>query len=141
MNRTHKAFNVVLGTGLVHLNPPKNHSRALRILDDVLSQDADNVPSLMGRGFIVARAEHWSDAMGLFARVAQLRPDDITTGLRAKEEQGWCQIQLQDFSAQDSLKLLATQLDHMEERHEDQARCWWRLGRCLWMQGMYMRLS
>jgi superkiller protein 3 len=38
-----KAFNVALATSLVHLYPPKHHTRALRILDEVLSEDPNNV--------------------------------------------------------------------------------------------------
>src|SRR5579863_5485593 len=44
-----KAFNVTLATSLVHLYPPKHHTRALRILGDVLSEDPNNVNCLMGR--------------------------------------------------------------------------------------------
>jgi superkiller protein 3 len=90
----------------------------------------------MGRGYILQRANKYADARTLFTRVAELLPDDTVVGIRAKEEEAWCRVLLNKAAeAEDSLTELAVALDHLEERNEDQARCWYRLGRCLWELG------
>jgi superkiller protein 3 len=74
---------VMLGTSLVHYYPPKHHARALRILDDILSEDDANVPSLMGRAYILQASKDWVGAAELFLRVNELLPDDVDEGIRA----------------------------------------------------------
>jgi superkiller protein 3 len=78
-----KAFKVVLSTSLVHFFPPKHHPRALRIMDEVLSQDPQNVACLMARGYILEAAAQWTEACECFARVVGLIPDDVDDGLRS----------------------------------------------------------
>ena len=137
-----KAFNVVLSTSLVHLFPPKHHTRALRIIDDVLSQDRENIACLMGRGFIMQSANKWSDARDLFECVAVLIPDDEEDGLRAKEEAAWCQAELGDLlSARSALQRFTGILDALDNRDLDKARCWWRLGKCCWKLIGYLCVS
>jgi superkiller protein 3 len=131
-----KAFNVVLGTGLVHFNPPKHHLRALGILDVVLEADKDNIVALMGRGYVMQSAKRWEDARELFGRVAALRPDDLAEGIRAKEEEAWAEVHLENLDiAEGALRSILETLDGTEERGEDKARCSYRLGRCLWARG------
>ncbi|KAI0082004.1 TPR-like protein [Panus rudis PR-1116 ss-1] len=128
-----KAFNVILGVALVDLYPPKHHARALGILDEVLAQDADNVRCLMGRAYVLQYAKKWSDAAELFSRVVQLIPDDMDDGLRAREELAWCKAQSGDpDGGAKALREVLDTLDTLEGREHDQARCWWRLGKCYW---------
>ncbi|KAI0700930.1 TPR-like protein [Cytidiella melzeri] len=129
-------LNVILGTALVHLFPPKHHTRALRIIDEVLSDDSENVKCLMGRAFIQQHAKRWEDARSLFSRVNKLLPDDVHEGLRAREEAAWCHAQTQDpDGGAQELREVITILDLQEGREIDKARCWWRLGKCQWEIG------
>lgn len=134
--KVRKAFNVILATALVHHYPPKHHARAIRILDDVITQDSDNVTALLGRGFVLQYANRWKDALQLFEKVTTLRPGDLVDGIRAREEAAWCYIQTHEPDvAREELKALVEELDTLENRELDQARCWWRLGKCYWDLG------
>lgn len=136
-------FKVVLATSLVHLFSPKHHSRALVIIDDVLSQSPDNVPCLMGRGYILQAIKKWEEAGALFSRVDSLLPDDIDEGLRAREEHAWCQCQVESEIEDGFVALQAVQdaLDELDGRETDNARCLWRLGKCRWDMGGRCPLS
>lgn len=131
--RTRRTFNVMLGTSLVHYYPPKHHARALRILDEILSEDDVNVPSLMGRAYILQASRDWITAEELFLRVTELLSDDVDQGIRAREEHAWCMLQQGgDDVAEKELKTVSEVLDDLEDREVDQARCWWRMGKCAW---------
>ena len=129
----------MLGTSLVHYYPPKHHTRALRILDDVLSDDDTNVSSLMGRAYILQASGDWVVTAGLFLRVNELLPDDVDEGIRAREEHAWCMLQQGNSDvAASELKVVSEVLDNLEGREMDQARCWWRMGKCAWQtEGLY----
>lgn len=138
--RVKLAFNVLLANALVHFFPPKHHARARRIVDEVLAEDPDNIRSLLDRGYILQSAKKWSEASDAFARVAELLPEDLDDGLRAKEELTWSKAQIADpDSGAKGLKAVLEILDTLEGREYDQARCWWRLGQCHWtMEGMHL---
>ena len=127
---------MILGTSLVHYYPPKHHTRALRILDDILSDNDANVPSLMGRAYILQASKNWAVAAELFLRVKELLLDDVDEGIRAQEEHAWCMLQQgnNDVAASE-LKAVSEVLDNLEGREMDQARCWWRMGKCAWQTG------
>jgi superkiller protein 3 len=129
------AFKVALGTGLVKLFPPKHHQRAMEILSDVLNQDPDNIPCLMGRGCALQYGGQWSDAETIFTRVGALNPND-NVKLDAREERAWCIVQsgrLEEGIAE--LKEVVRTLDDEEGKEEQKARAWWRLGKSLWESG------
>lgn len=87
----------------------------------------------MGRAYILQHAGKWSAASGEFSRVVELAAEDLDDGLRAKEELAWCYAN--DHLLKDAASLLKdvlSQLDELERRDEDRARCWWRLGKCYW---------
>ena len=130
---------MMLGTSLVHYYPPKHHTRALRILDEVLSDDKDNVPSLMGRGCILQASKNWEAAAKVFLQVHELLPDDVNEGIRAREERAWCMLHQGDGDvAVDELKAVSEILDNLTGRELDQARCWWSMGKCAWeAKGLY----
>ena len=118
------AFNVILAHALVHFFPPKHHVRARRIIDDVLSEDPDNIRALMDLGYILQYAKRWSDASHSFERVVALLPEDMGDGLRAKEELSWSRAQIADPDrGVKELKEVLSTLDSLEERDYDQARC------------------
>lgn len=125
-----------MATSLVHLFPPKNHIRALRILDEVLSEDPDNTAALMGRGFILQYAKRWDEAADLFSKVVQLDPEDLDQGGRAKEERAWSIAMCgKQQEAADELRAVIGTLEEVEGHDDEKARCYWKLGRCYWEMG------
>ncbi|KAA1474268.1 superkiller protein 3 [Dentipellis sp. KUC8613] len=136
LSKVKKAFNVTLATSLVQLYPPKHHARALRIIDEVLQQDPDNVQCLMGRGYILEHSCTWSEASNYFIRVIELLSEDTDDAIRAKEEHGWCRVQLGDLTGgAEQLRSTIDMLEDVEGKEEDRARCWWKLGRAFWDMG------
>ena len=131
-----KAFNVALATSLVYLYPPKHHTRALRILDEVLSDDPSNVNCLMGRGCVLQRAGKWFEAASCFSQVSDGLPEESRGSIRAQEEHAWCEVQLNHTDrAIAELKAVIELLENEEDSDEDKSRCWWRLGRAYWEVG------
>jgi tetratricopeptide (TPR) repeat protein len=73
-------------TAFVHLNPPKHHQRARRILDTVLAKSPDDVACLLGKGYVLENAGRWKEAVDLFNRA--LKQDNLPEMKRieAREE-------------------------------------------------------
>lgn len=131
-----RALNVWLGASLVHFFSPKHHVRALRIIDEVLQEDADNIQCLMSRGYIMQAASKWGEASSTFQRVVGLLPDDLYDGLRAQEEDAWCKTQADDpETGEKILQQVIKILDGEEGRENDSARAWWRSGKAHWAMG------
>jgi hypothetical protein len=95
----------------------------------------------MARGHILQHSDRWAYAQTLFARVAELVPDDPVDGLRAREEEAWCKMQMRELEeAKGKLEELTGLLDALDGRETDKARCWWRLGKCCWeLDGTHAR--
>ena len=90
----------------------------------------------MARGYVLEAATKWAEASEFFARVVDLLPGDLDDGLRAREEQAWCQVQTgDDHRGVDSLQHVLQSLNDLDDRDTDQARCLWRLGKCHWELG------
>jgi len=133
LSRPRRAFNIILATGLVHDFAPKHHTRAIPILDRVLSQDPDNVACLLASGYVSQAAGQWSNAQQRFDRAAELTNGDDDLHLEASEEAGWCLVHLKKFAeAEQRLRGVLDVVKDMEERDEQKARLSWRVGRCLW---------
>ena len=131
-----KAFNVALATSLVHLYPPKHHTRALRILEDVLSEDPNNVNCLMGRGYVLQSAGKWLEAASCFSRVSDSHTEETRDIIRAQEEHAWCEVQLNHLDeAVAELRTVIELLENEEDSDADKSRSWWRLGRAHWKMG------
>ncbi|KAF9456626.1 TPR-like protein [Collybia nuda] len=128
--RVRIGLKVVLSTSLVHLYPPKHHSQALSLIDEVLSQSPTNISCLMGKAFIFQQANKWGEALGLFCKVESLIPDSSDEGLRAREETAWCLCQMGETEQGiASLQAVLKVLTDMKGRELDSARCLWRLGK------------
>ncbi|KAF9267372.1 superkiller protein 3 SKI3 [Marasmius fiardii PR-910] len=127
------SFLVILVTSLVHLSPPKNHRRAQAVIDELLRASPDNVPALMGQGFVFSEAQNWSEAEKVFERVTQSLLDDNFDALRAREEHAWCLSRLGKLHEGVTLLegILQSLNDHEGTEH-DRARCNWRLGKSYW---------
>ncbi|TBU40919.1 TPR-like protein [Dichomitus squalens] len=140
LKQTKKAFNVILATSLVHYFPPKHHPRALKLVDEVLAEEPDNLRALLARGFILEHAQKWTNSADIFAKVAKLDPEGLDYGLQAKEEHAWSEAMCGKLQvAADELREVIAVLDQLEGRDEDKARAWWRLGRCFWEMGVEHR--
>ncbi|KIY73049.1 superkiller protein 3 [Cylindrobasidium torrendii FP15055 ss-10] len=134
--RSQLGFQVSLGTALVHLFPPKHHSRALPIIDEVLKAAPDNVHALMARAYIMQEAKNWQEAAELFEQVAATHEDDPSNGILAKEEAAWCKAQLGErVYAVSVLKEVFEYMDTLADFGSEIARCLWRIGVCLWDMG------
>ncbi|KAJ7502768.1 TPR-like protein [Mycena galericulata] len=133
---TRLGFKVVLATSLVHLFPPKHHARALSVIDEILSHAPNNTAALMGRAYILEHDRRWDDAAELFLRVSELLPGDMELGIRAQEEQAWCQSQSgASAAAIKGLEAVLTVLTELEDADAECARCLWRIGKSYWELG------
>lgn len=133
-----------MATSLVHHFPPKHHSRALGIIEQVLSQQPENIPCLLGRAYILRYAQKYAEARAIFAKVAKLvngeEPHDKLLRLEAEEEVSWCDSLLGDYeSAKTALKVVIDEIEGFDDQPNRKARAWWRLGKTLWDQdGMFL---
>ncbi|KAK2467787.1 hypothetical protein APHAL10511_000082 [Amanita phalloides] len=133
LNRAKMGMKTIKATSLVHLYPPKHHARALVIIDDVLSHNADNTTCLLGKAFILQASQKWEEARSHFLRVANLLPEDEPDRLRSIEEAAWCQIHFgQQEEGLTSLQHVLASLNALHGRGVDRARCLWRIGQCQW---------
>ncbi|KAG9316442.1 superkiller protein 3 [Chiua virens] len=138
IRQVQKAFNVGLATALVHLYPPKHHPRALRLLDDVLRFDPNDVDGLIGRGYVLQYTGRWEEAEGLFTKATSLLSPGTPKSIRAKEEGAWCLSKVQITQGVQALKEVLNDLQG-EEYGMDRARCLWRIGKCCWDMGVEFR--
>lgn len=132
--RVRKAFNVGLASALVHLYPPKHHPRALRLLDEILKFDPNNVDALMGRGYVLQHTGKWEEAEGLFTKATSLVSPETQKSVRAREERAWCLSKTQIGKGIQALKEVLNDLQG-DEHDMDRARCLWRIGQCCWEMG------
>ena len=138
-SRVRKAFNVALANALVHLYPPKHHPRALRLLDEVLRFDPNNVDALIGRGYVLQHIGKWEEAESLFTKATSLIPPGTPKSVRAKEG-AWCLSRIRVEGGAQALKEVLSDLQG-EEHDMDRARCLWRIGKCCWEMGGLSTLS
>lgn len=130
---------MALASALVHLYPPKHHPRALRLLDDVLKFDPDNVDALIGRGYILQYIWKWGEAERLFTKATSLVPLGTQKMVRAKEESAWCLSKIQVVKGVHALKEVLDDLQG-DEHDMDRARCLWRIGQGCWEMGGWSTL-
>ncbi|KAI3608067.1 antiviral protein [Moniliophthora roreri] len=131
--RVKLGFKVILASSCVHHFPPKHHQRASILIDEILQVSPNNIPGLMGRGYILEQKKKWKEAGEMFERITRLLPDDLFDGLRAREEYAWCVSQAGDLrSGISHLREVLNALNEIEGSEQDRARCHWRLGRCHW---------
>ena len=131
-----RSLNVNLSTALVHLFPPKHHLRALRIIQNILSEDRGNVQVLLAGGYVHQYAGRWQDAAEHFKPVTENVPLDSPLGLEATEELGWSTVQR--GASDEGVNLLRSVLGTLETKvgmEHEKARCRWRLGKTVWKKG------
>jgi superkiller protein 3 len=123
-------------SALAHLFPPKHHQRALPILHEALSISRDNIRSLFAQAYILQTAQDWISAAQTYQKIVYLLPGDLKDGLQAKEDLGWCHWQAtHELSDVERMKSVLSDLEILEGRNHDTARCLWRIGKCYWDLG------
>ncbi|KZT41438.1 TPR-like protein [Sistotremastrum suecicum HHB10207 ss-3] len=125
-----QGFNLVLATALVHLYPPKHHTRALRLVSEVLDSDPQNSKALLGRAYIAQAASQWDVARNYFSRIQSVGE----VALEAREGEAWAMIQLGEVQeGTDILREVIKAIDD-DYLHLDivRARIRWKLGKGLW---------
>lgn len=112
------------------------------MLGDVLQDDSQSVPCLMGRAVVYQYAEKWKDAEAIYRQVEGIKgPDDTDIGLEAREQRVWCAIRDgRRDEAIPELNAIIELLDSLNGKELQKARSWWRLGQALW-EGKQTRLS
>lgn len=118
---------------LTHLNPPSQHTRALRLLDGLLRQSPNDLRCLLARAYIYEYAERWQEAYDHFERVHNETLDDAVK-FETRAEKAWClgNVPSQAESALEELHQVATLMDQEATvQHATKARSWWRYGQCL----------
>lgn len=122
-----------LAVALTHLNPPLQHTRALRLLDTLLRRSPEDLRCLLARAYIYEHAERWQDAYSDFERVHSETIDD-SIKFETRAEKAWClgNVSEQAEAALEELHQVAVLMDQNPEiEHAAKARSWWRYGQCL----------
>jgi len=130
-----RSLSVNLSTALVHLFPPKHHRRALGIIQNILTEDRENVKALFVGGYVHQYAARWQEAIEHFKLVTTKVPLDSSLGLEATEELGWSIVQR--GAPDEGANLLRNVLEILETKdgmEHEKARCWWRLGKTIWKE-------
>ncbi|CAI4037040.1 hypothetical protein SMKI_16G3390 [Saccharomyces mikatae IFO 1815] len=74
---TKREFSLDLATVYTYVDAPKDHNAALRLYDNILSGDSDNIQAKMGKGIIFIERKNWKDAMTLLTEVHEQSPDNL----------------------------------------------------------------
>lgn len=74
---TKRAFSLDLATVYTYVDAPKDHNAALRLYDNILSGDSDNIQAKMGKGIIFIERKNWEEAMTLLTEVHEQSPDNL----------------------------------------------------------------
>lgn len=90
----------------------------------------------MAKGYILEASEKWVEASEHFTKVYEALGDEDKEGLRAEEERAWCISKTGHTTpGLDALRIVLRKLDGSDHHDHDRARCYWRLGKCLWDLG------
>ncbi|CAI4054235.1 SKI complex subunit tetratricopeptide repeat protein SKI3 SKDI_16G4440 [Saccharomyces kudriavzevii IFO 1802] len=74
---TKREFSLDLATVYTYVDAPKDHNAALKLYDNILSGDSDNIQAKMGKGIIFIERKNWEDAMTLLTQVHEQSPDNL----------------------------------------------------------------
>lgn len=138
-----RSLEITLASALTRLHPPQHHVRALRMLNGILGEEAQNLDALVAKAIIDEAAQRWDEARATFTTVQQLAPSSPSKlslsrapALEAQGEIAWCNVcagLLSEGKAQleEVIDLLDGTTGDVVER-DDKAKAWWRLGQCIW---------
>lgn len=132
LHRLNSVLEANLAIALTHLNPPLQHTRALRLLDSLLRRRPGDLRCLLARAYIYEHAERWQEANDHFERIHTETTDAIVK-FETRAEKAWClgNIPGQAQNALEELHAVATEMDQNAEIDRiDKAQAWWRYGQC-----------
>jgi superkiller protein 3 len=125
-----------LAISLVHHDPPRNHVRAQRLLDSLLSRSPNDLSCLLAKAYIYTSSARFSGAYDLFSRVeAETPSDDEKVKFEARAEKAWALANIEERMAEalDELFSVANEMDKDQDTDRTKkAQAWWRYGQCCW---------
>lgn len=141
-----------LAMALTNLHPPQHHARALRLCESALAWDARNTDTIMCKAQIYQASSKWKQARALFVQALQVDKDAKDEAryratkafsvfekpaLDARLEIAWCDVHLGSLQqAEGEIRNVLDLLGQDKATNPtDEAKAWWRLGRCLWDMG------
>ncbi|TIA72935.1 hypothetical protein E3P91_01735 [Wallemia ichthyophaga] len=135
------AFERTLAISFTYNFPPKHHMRAMGHIYNVLNLRPQDVDILTAQGTCMEYGGKWEQAREIFQRIITIDPANLI----AKEEHSWCYVMQSDYaSGKAGLEEVLDELskrDDMENVATHQARCYFKLGKCLWEQGGQEKMS
>lgn len=153
---TKASLEEILATALTHLHPPQHHPRALRLFDAALNNTPTDLAALFGKAQICQSSSQWEQARAILVDIVRIEnetdKDRRYIQLRsfstlqhpereAKMEIAWCDIHLGSLeNAERELREIVNGMSQDRNVSSlDEAKAWWRLGRCLWDMGDFYR--
>lgn len=129
------AFERTIAISFTYNYPPKHHMRAMGHIYNVLNQRPQDVDILIAQGICLEYGEKWDQAREVFDKIISID----SSNLIAKEEHSWCYVMQADYAnGKAGLEQVLDELskrDDIDDHATHQARCYFKLGKCLWEQG------
>jgi len=128
------SLRVLLGASLIHYQAPKHHPQAQQLFDDVLSKKPNSVEALLGKGRVALEEGNLAGAIDFTARALQLAHGNV----EAKMEHAWALVLNNDVQeGKSELQEALHLVDGKDARSRELiSEIWWRLGKCLWSEGL-----
>lgn len=86
-------LTIAIATCYTYIDAPKNHKAALSLFDKILSEDPNNISSMIGKSIISIEKENWEDAYHMLTDVISRTPSN----LEVQSQLAWCMGNLGDF--------------------------------------------
>lgn len=151
MSHTHRSTQYIsskLSHAFTHLEPPKHHRRAKRLLTDLIKVLPDTQTILFDMGIVLQHENKWKEAADYIQRVLALADTPEIMKMKAKGELAWCNVNMQNYDdGQAGLKeVILYWQDNSENNTGDDVGkllsvLWWRIGQCQWRKGGKLSLS
>ncbi|CAG8954884.1 hypothetical protein HYFRA_00008571 [Hymenoscyphus fraxineus] len=125
-----QATTILLATGLVFYQSPKNHPAAKALFDEILAQNPTSPPALIGIGLIYEEEEDYSAAIEFLGRALEKDSSNI----RIRAEAAWVKALNGDYIAgKGELEKCIPEIKGKDTRSRDLlAQCQYRIGICVW---------
>lgn len=123
------AIDVILGTALVHYQPPRHHPEARLLFDAVLLRKPTQTLALIGVGLVLEEAEDYGEAITFLNLALKQRVDP-----RIKAEVAWCRfLNGNAETALDELKSCLPDMQGSDPKMRTlRAQTLYRIGVCIW---------
>ena len=101
-------LTIDIATCYTYIDAPKNHKAALSLFDKILSEDPNNIRSMIGKSIISIEKENWEEAYNLLTDVISRTPSN----LEVQSQLAWCMGNLSDFD--ESIERFTTVVNKIE---------------------------